>query len=167
MKGTVALLVALGFAGAASGAEKAPAKADAAAGQAIVTKVCAACHAADGNRGSPAYPILQGQHPEYLAKQLHEFKNGTRASMLPGRSNNMIRFAQNMTDEEIKQAADLAVLLGLRIDPITDHLLFAAHVMDEALDRLGERGVAAGGGAALGHGHELRHVALDLRQGDP
>jgi cytochrome c553 len=74
MKGTVALLVALGFAGAASGAEKAPAKADAAAGQAIVTKVCAACHGADGNSPAPANPKLAGQVPEYIAHQLADFK---------------------------------------------------------------------------------------------
>jgi cytochrome c553 len=49
-------------------------------GQATATQVCAACHTADGSRGSPANPILQGQHPEYLAKQLAEFKAGKRAS---------------------------------------------------------------------------------------
>ena len=45
----------------------APAKADLAKGQYISTNVCAACNTADGSRGSPANPILQGQHPEYLA----------------------------------------------------------------------------------------------------
>jgi cytochrome c553 len=58
----------------------APAKADLAKGQEISTNVCAACHTADGSRGSPANPILQGQHPEYLAKQLAEFKAGKRVN---------------------------------------------------------------------------------------
>ncbi|MEK8044900.1 c-type cytochrome [Ideonella margarita] len=58
----------------------APAKADLAKGQEIATNVCAACHTADGSRGSPANPILQGQHPEYLAKQLAEFKAGKRVN---------------------------------------------------------------------------------------
>ncbi len=40
--------------------------------------MCAACHTNDGSRGSPANPILQGQHPEYLVKQLTEFKSGKR-----------------------------------------------------------------------------------------
>lgn len=56
----------------------APAKVDLAKGQEISTNVCAACHTADGTRGSPANPILQGQHPEYLVKQLTEFKAGKR-----------------------------------------------------------------------------------------
>ncbi len=58
----------------------APAKADLAKGQEIATNVCLACHTADGSRGSPANPILQGQHPEYLVKQLAEFKAGKRVN---------------------------------------------------------------------------------------
>lgn len=58
----------------------APAKVDLAKGQEISTTVCAACHTADGSRGSPANPILQGQHPEYLVKQLTEFKAGKRTN---------------------------------------------------------------------------------------
>lgn len=42
---------------------KPPAQPDLAKGQAIATQVCAACHAVDGSRGSPANPILAGQHP--------------------------------------------------------------------------------------------------------
>jgi len=61
-------------------AAAAPAKPDLAKGQATATNVCAACHTSDGSRGSPANPIIQGQHPEYLAKQLTEFKSGKRAN---------------------------------------------------------------------------------------
>jgi mono/diheme cytochrome c family protein len=43
---------------------------------------CAACHGADGNSGSPANPKLAGQHPEYLNKQLQEFKSGKRANAI-------------------------------------------------------------------------------------
>jgi cytochrome c553 len=39
---------------------------------------CMACHTADGSRGAPANPILQGQIPDYLYKQLTEFKSGKR-----------------------------------------------------------------------------------------
>ena len=59
-------------------AAAAPAKPDLAKGQTTATNVCAACHTSDGSRGSPANPILQGQHPDYLVKQLVEFKAGTR-----------------------------------------------------------------------------------------
>ena len=55
-------------------AEPAP-KSDPAQAQAIVTKVCAACHATDGNSVSPANPVLAGQHADYIAKQLADYKN--------------------------------------------------------------------------------------------
>ena len=41
---------------------------------------CVACHGADGNSGTPANPKLAQQHPEYLVKQLQEFKSGKRAN---------------------------------------------------------------------------------------
>lgn len=50
-------------------------KADAAQAQGIVTKVCAACHATDGNSVSPANPVLAGQHADYTTKQLADYKN--------------------------------------------------------------------------------------------
>lgn len=55
-------------------AQKAPAKVDPAKGQEIATQVCAACHGADGNSASPANPKLAAQHPDYLYKQLMDFK---------------------------------------------------------------------------------------------
>ncbi len=60
----------------------APAKPDLAKGEATATAVCGACHTFDGSRGSPANPILAGQHPEYLVKQLTEFKSGKRANAI-------------------------------------------------------------------------------------
>ena len=54
-------------------------KADTALGSQIATQVCAACHNPDGNSTASANPKLAGQHPEYLAKQLENFKaNKTR-----------------------------------------------------------------------------------------
>lgn len=50
------------------------AKTDPAQAQQIVTKVCAACHAADGNSVSPVNPVIAGQHADYIAKQLADFK---------------------------------------------------------------------------------------------
>ena len=46
--------------------------------QGIVSQVCAACHGVDGNSPLSANPSLAGQHPEYLLKQLTEFKSGAR-----------------------------------------------------------------------------------------
>jgi cytochrome c553 len=53
-------------------------KPDPAQAQTVVTKVCAACHAADGNSVSPVNPVLAGQHADYIAKQLANFKSGER-----------------------------------------------------------------------------------------
>ncbi len=51
------------------------AKADSAKGQSIANKVCAACHGADGNSPTPVNPKLAGQIPEYIRKQLGNFKS--------------------------------------------------------------------------------------------
>ena len=73
----VSLASALLVAPALAAEGQAAAKPDLAKGQAAAA-VCMACHTADGSRGVPANPILQGQFPEYLAKQLHDFKAGRR-----------------------------------------------------------------------------------------
>jgi cytochrome c553 len=77
----------------------AAAKPDAAKGQAISTNVCGACHTADGSRGSPANPIIQGQHPEYLVKQLVEFKAGKRDNAI------MKGFATALSEEDMRNVA--------------------------------------------------------------
>ncbi|WP_341675792.1 c-type cytochrome [Niveibacterium sp. SC-1] len=62
---------------AAEGAAKADAKSaplDMAKAKQTAETVCAACHTADGNSAIAANPKLAGQHPEYLYKQLHDFK---------------------------------------------------------------------------------------------
>lgn len=46
----------------------------------IVATVCSACHGPDGNSVITANPKLAAQHPEYLVKQLTEFKSGKRAN---------------------------------------------------------------------------------------
>ena len=75
------------------------AKADVAKGEAISNGVCVACHTNDGSRGSPANPILQGQHPEYLAKQLSEFKAGKRVNAI------MKGFAATLSEQDMKNVA--------------------------------------------------------------
>jgi cytochrome c553 len=79
-------------------AAKAEFKADAAKGQALAS-TCLACHTADGTRGSPANPILQGQHPEYLVKQLQEFKSGKRKNAV------MMGMAATLSEEDMKHVA--------------------------------------------------------------
>ena len=76
------LMLAAGVTTTAAAADaKAAFKADPAKG-ATLAATCLACHTADGSRGAVANPILQGQHPEYLVKQLQEFKSGKRANAI-------------------------------------------------------------------------------------
>lgn len=100
MKSLLLLLLATAICAPALAADAKPApKPDVAKGEAIATQVCAACHSIDGSRGLPANPILQGQHPEYLAKQLADFKSGARANAI------MKGFASTLSPEDMKNVA--------------------------------------------------------------
>lgn len=66
----------------------------------IVQTVCAACHGADGNSAVPQNPKLAGQHPEYLLKQLTNFKEGKRANAV------MAGMVANLTPDDMKNLAD-------------------------------------------------------------
>jgi cytochrome c553 len=98
---SVGLALILLAARVAFAAEPAPAaaKADPAKGSATATAVCAACHTTDGSRGSAANPILQGQHPDYIAKQLADFKAGRRASPI------MKPIASSLSEADMKNVA--------------------------------------------------------------
>jgi cytochrome c553 len=100
MKLHAALILLASLVGGASlAAETKPAfKADPAKGQQLAA-TCLACHTADGTRGTPANPILQGQHPEYLVKQLTEFKSGKRKNAV------MAGMAANLSEEDMKHLA--------------------------------------------------------------
>ena len=56
------------------------AQTDEARAKKIVSGVCFLCHGADGESSSEIFPRLAGQHWEYVAKQLENFKNGKRES---------------------------------------------------------------------------------------
>ncbi|PHS16797.1 MAG: cytochrome c4 [Kangiella sp.] len=61
--------------------------------------VCAACHAADGNSAIAINPKLAGQSAKYLAKQLHDFKNGKRSNAT------MAPMAGLLNDEDIENVS--------------------------------------------------------------
>ena len=98
---------AAGEAAPAHGAASAPAaaapakvaKPDLVKGGASFAAVCVACHGADGNSGSPENPKLAQQHPEYLVKQLQEFKSGKRKNPV------MQGFASALSDDDMKNIA--------------------------------------------------------------
>ena len=75
------------------------AKPDLAKGEASFTAACAACHGADGNSDTPANPKLAQQHPEYLIKQLQEYKSGKRANAV------MSGMAATLSGDDMKNIA--------------------------------------------------------------
>ena len=74
-------------------------KPDLAKGEASYSGVCAACHGADGNSGTPENPKVAGQHPQYLIKQLQEFKSGKRNNAI------MKGFATTLSDDDMTNIA--------------------------------------------------------------
>ena len=76
MKRFLPLLAGVAAAASVLAADHAPAASgDPAKGQQIVAAVCSACHNADGNSTIVTNPKLAGQHPEYLLKQMRNFKS--------------------------------------------------------------------------------------------
>ncbi|MCZ7563946.1 MAG: cytochrome c [Burkholderiales bacterium] len=74
--------------------------ADIAAGEKKANEVCAACHGPDGNKPiAPEYPKLGGQHRDYLAKTLKDYKSGARTNPI------MAGQAQALTNKEIEDLA--------------------------------------------------------------
>lgn len=132
--GASASLVLLG---ASANAQEA-AKPDEAKGRQIASQVCSACHAADGNSVAPVNPKLAGQIPEYLVKQLSNFKStGGRA---PERGNVIMNgMVANLSDADIKNVA--AYYAGQPLRP--------AFARDKNLASLGQR-IYRGGNVATG-----------------
>ncbi|MBP7646356.1 MAG: c-type cytochrome [Comamonas sp.] len=90
---TAAVLAAPALPAFAAG--ETPAKPDLVKGQASFEAVCAACHGADGNSTIVVNPKLAQQHPEYLLKQLHDFKDDKRVDPV------MKGFAMMLSEEEM------------------------------------------------------------------
>lgn len=100
-----------------------PAKPDLVKGQASFEAVCAACHGADGNSTIVVNPKLAQQHPEYLLKQLHDFKEDKRADPI------MKGFATMLSDEEMRN-----ITAWLATQPAKN-----GFATDKSLVQLGER----------------------------
>jgi cytochrome c553 len=106
---SVGLILACLGAWAQAAEPVAAAKADPAKGEAISTGTCVACHANDGSRGIATNPILQGQHADYIAKQLLEFKAGKRQNPI------MTGMASALSEADMKNVA--AFYSGKRAKP--------------------------------------------------
>jgi len=60
---------------------------------------CALCHGVEGESASAIYPRLAAQHPDYLVKQLGDFRDGRR------KSETMNEMAKDLSDETIRELA--------------------------------------------------------------
>ncbi|GAA4423442.1 c-type cytochrome [Acidovorax lacteus] len=118
-----AALAAPAFPAFSAGAAPTVAKPDLAKGEAAYTAMCAACHGADGNSSIVANPKLAAQHPEYLVKQLQEFKSGKRNNAV------MKGFAAGLSDADMRNISYW--LASKQIKP--------GFAKDKALVSLGER----------------------------
>lgn len=75
-------------------------------------QVCASCHGADGNSASGQFPRLAGQHADYLAKALADYKSGERNNPI------MKGFVANLTEADMEDlAAYFAKQKGLDVNP--------------------------------------------------
>lgn len=71
--------------------------------------MCAACHGADGNGTDPQYPKLAGQHADYLAKSMRDYKSGDRKDPI------MASMVAGLSEDDIEDlAAFYASLDGLK-----------------------------------------------------
>jgi cytochrome c553 len=124
---------------AAAAALCAPVQAqDMAKAQSIANQVCAACHAADGNSPAAANPKIAGQFPEYLHKQLVDFK--AQGGKKPARESPiMTGMVANLSEADMKGLA--AFYAG--------HALKPAAAADKDLALLGQK-LWRGGNAATG-----------------
>jgi cytochrome c553 len=99
------LSLALAAASVAQATEKETPKADIAKGQATATTVCVACHGTDGNSPVAAYPKLAGQVPQYLEKQLKNFKMGADGKQ-PERVNAIMNgMAMALSDDDVRNVS--------------------------------------------------------------
>jgi|TARA_B100000959_G_C14379363_1_gene377477 cytochrome c553 len=76
-------------------------------------EACAACHGIDGNSQIKMYPILAGQHKNYLSYALKSYKNGVRNNAI------MKGFADGLSDQDIENLSlYFSKQKGLKIPPL-------------------------------------------------
>jgi len=64
-----------------------------------VASLCVACHGLDGIGVTADYPTLSGQHEDYLAQALKEYRKGDRKNAI------MATFVTQLSDADIEQIA--------------------------------------------------------------
>ncbi|WP_232834701.1 c-type cytochrome [Rhodoferax ferrireducens] len=95
------------------------AQADEARAKKIVSGVCFLCHGAEGESSSEVFPRLAGQHWEYVAKQLENFKSGKR------KSTTMVDMAAKLTSDEMVALGKYFEKMSVSPEPAKDAELAA------------------------------------------
>jgi cytochrome c553 len=80
-----------------------------------IAEPCAACHAKDGNATAAQYPRLAGQYHDYLARAMHEYKNGERQNAI------MAGFVKTLSDADIDALARYYGEMPGKLDDLAHH----------------------------------------------
>lgn len=62
-------------------------------------RACQVCHGKGGVSTNPTYPVLAGQHAQYIVKQLKAFRSGTRKDPI------MNGMAAPLSDQDMEDVA--------------------------------------------------------------
>lgn len=157
---TTALAVLLAASFSTFANEEVKVKVDLAKAKQIAEGVCVACHGADGNSPAATNPHLAGQIPEYLQKQLSNFKSVNGKP--PVRENPIMGgMAAGLSDEDVKSLAVYFSQQKLKPAAGTDEKLIAE---GQKLWRMGDfdKGVPACAGChgAAGAGLPAQYPRL-------
>ena len=94
---------------------------------------CMACHGPSGaGNPGPAYPHVGGQHQDYVARRLQEYRTGTSTEKDPTLFNVMAQVTHALTDEEIQALATYLQGLHDRADDAASATAPAAHAAPAA-----------------------------------
>jgi cytochrome c553 len=74
-------------------------------GRPPLVRACSQCHMPHG-LGHPESSSLAGLPLNYAIQQMRDYASGARTSLLPGRVNSMIQMAPDMSEEELRSAAE-------------------------------------------------------------
>jgi cytochrome c553 len=81
----------------------------------ILAQPCQACHGADGNSTAPIYPRLAGQYADYLARALHEYRDGGRVNPI------MAVYVEKLSDQDITNLANYFSAMPGKLGDLHNH----------------------------------------------
>lgn len=73
---------------------------------------CQACHGVDGKATAAIYPNLAGQYADYLARALHEYRDGGRNNPI------MAVYVEKLSDQDIINLAAYFSALPTQLDDL-------------------------------------------------